>query len=477
MMCLLRQKEVRVKELTCESFQRLLSSLRIKLPLFDIPHLAIGEKIARFAIVQGGMGVGISLSGLASAVAGQGGVGVIAANGIGMIDAEYFADGRAANLRALRSEIRKARAHAEGMIGVNIMVALEDYQALLQTAIEERVDMVFLGAGLPIKHMPVTQLREAGVKVVPIVSTARAASLIFSMWKRMYKDVPDAVVVEGPKAGGHLGVAVEDLEDERFSLETAVPQVKEALAPYVQEFGKHIPIIAGGGIFTGEDLYGIMKLGADAVQMGTRFAATEECDADIRFKQAIVDCTEKDIGIIKSPVGLPGRAIINNFLASTTKEKRSFSCPWQCLAGCQAEASNYCISMALNQARRGNLKSGFVFVGSNAHRVSSIMPVSSLFSELRRQYAAAMFADKRHVLEPVAQWLAKIHGEYQATEQRLRELQASYRKAIGSITLSEQAESVRMELKRTSERLGQIRRGIEQRLEHLLSVPLAQSSR
>ena len=151
MMCLLRQKEVRVKELTCESFQRLLSSLRIKLPLFDIPHLAIGEKIARFAIVQGGMGVGISLSGLASAVAGQGGVGVIAANGIGMIDAEYFADGRAANLRALRSEIRKARAHAEGMIGVNIMVALEDLPSLVQTAIEEAGRHGFPRAGLPIK--------------------------------------------------------------------------------------------------------------------------------------------------------------------------------------------------------------------------------------------------------------------------------------------------------------------------------------
>lgn len=465
-----------MKELTFESFQRLLTSLRIKLHSLDIPHLSIGDKASRFAIVQGGMGVGISLSGLSSAVAGQGGIGVIAANGIGMIEPDYFADGRAANIRAMRSEIRKAKENSPGLIGVNIMVALEDYQALLQTAIEERVDMVFLGAGLPIKHMPVAQLRDAGVKVVPIVSTARAASLIFSMWKRMYHDVPDAVVVEGPKAGGHLGVALEDLEDERFSLETAVVQVKKVLASYVEEFNRPIPIIAGGGIFTGEDIYKIMKLGADAVQMGTRFAATEECDADIRFKRAIVDCSKEDIGIIKSPVGLPGRAIINEFLTSTTKEKRKFSCPWQCLSGCQAEDSNYCISVALNQARRGNLNSGFVFVGSNAHRVSSIMSVSALFSELRQQYAAALFADKKHVFEPVAEWVAKLRTEYVATEQRARQLRQSYHNAVQNITLSDQADAIRTELRHASERLGQIRSGIEERLGKLLNTPVHHGS-
>ena len=465
-----------MKDLTFESFHRLLASLRISLSSFDIPRLTIGNSSARFAVVQGGMGVGISLSSLASAVATEGWIGVIAANGIGMIDPDYFKNGRAANIRALRNEIRNARSKGNGIVGVNIMVALEDYQELLQTAIEERVDMVFLGAGLPIKHMPVKQLREASVKVVPIVSTARAAKLIFSMWKRMYHDVPDAVVVEGPKAGGHLGVEVEDLDDERFALETTVPQVKEALAPYIEEFNRPIPIIAGGGIFTGKDIYRIMKLGADAVQMGTRFAATEECDADIRFKQAIVDCTKEDIGIIKSPVGLPGRAIINDFLTSTTKEKRKFSCPWQCLAGCQAEASNYCISMALNQARRGNLNSGFVFVGSNAHRVSSIQSVSSLFGELRTQYAAALFADKRHLLEPVAEWVAKLKNEYLTTEQQVKKLKESYRRAIEGITLSDQVDSIRMELRRTSERLTLIRRGVEERVGKLVNTLSPQSS-
>jgi nitronate monooxygenase len=467
--CLNRQKEDVVKELTFESFQRLLHSLKIKLPSFDIPPLTIGNITSRLSIVQGGMGVGISLSSLASAVAGQGGIGVIAANGIGMIDPDYFSDGRGANVRALRSEIKKARAKGSGVIGVNIMVALEDYQALLEVAIDERVDMVFLGAGLPIKHMPVEKLRNAGVKVVPIVSTARAASLIFSMWNRMYQDVPDAVVVEGPKAGGHLGVAVEDLEDDRFSLETAVPQVKEALAPYVQQFDRSIPIIAGGGIFTGEDIYNIMKLGADAVQMGTRFAATEECDAEIRFKQAIVDCSQKDIGIIKSPVGLPGRAIINDFLTSTTVKKRKFSCPWKCLSGCQAENSNYCISMALNQARKGDLAHGFVFIGSNGYRVASIMTVSSLLSELRQQYAAALFTDKRHVLEAVIGWVANRKNEYVAAEQRLKELH----KYIEHFSLSDQVDTVRAELKHTNDRLKQIRASIEKRLEKLLNTGLS----
>ena len=458
-----------MKELTYENFQRLVTSFKIKFPSFDIPRLTIGNKSAQIAIVQGGMGVGISLSSLSSAVANQGGIGVIAANGIGMIEPNYFKDGRTANIRAMRNEIRKAKAKSPGIIGVNIMVALQDFQSLLQTAIEEKVDMVFLGAGLPIKNIPVAQLREADVQIVPIVSSARAASLIFSMWKRVYNDVPDAVVVEGPKAGGHLGIAQKDLEDEQFSLEMMVPQVKETLSAYVEEFNKPIPIIAGGGIFSGEDIYKIMKLGADAVQMGTRFAATNECDANIQFKEAIVACTQEDIGIIKSPVGLPGRAIVNEFLTSTTKEKRKFSCPWQCLAGCQAEASNYCISVALNNARKGNLKSGFVFVGSNAYKISSITSVTELFQELRQQYAAAFFADKKPLFITLAGWINKLKDEYRATEQRVRELKDSYLHALGTVVQSHWGATLKEELKTKNEQLEQIRQNIAEKLHTLFS--------
>ncbi|NCB01548.1 MAG: nitronate monooxygenase [Spirochaetia bacterium] len=424
-----------------------------------MPKLIIRSKTAEVPIIQGGMGVGISLSSLSSAVAGNGGVGVIAANGIGMIDPNYFKDGRAANIRSFRKEIREARRKTSGVIGVNIMVALEDFQELLQTAIEERVDMVFLGAGLPIKNLPVTQMREADVQIIPIVSSSRAATLIFSMWKKLYGDVPDAVVVEGPKAGGHLGFKEEELDGEAFSLETVIPQVVSSLKVFEKEFNRSIPVIAAGGIFTGDDIYQVMKLGASGVQMGTRFAATDECDADIRFKEAIVACNREDIGIIKSPVGMPGRAIINNFLTDRTIKKYEFNCPWQCLAGCHRDEANYCISLALNNARKGNLKHGFVFVGSNAYRVNSIVPVKELMSELKEEYMASLFADKKKFVTDVAEIISSLKDEYKTAEIRFGELKGSYMKALTHATdnLSEPINRLKKEMDKVNEKLLEIK--------------------
>lgn len=433
-----------------------------------MPRLSIGSKKTAMPIVQGGMGVAVSLSSLSSAVSNQGGIGVIAANGIGMIEPNYFKDGRAANIRALRSEIRKAKASSSGPIGVNIMVALEDFHQLLDTAIEEHADIIFMGAGLPIKNLPVKKMREADVQAVPIVSSARAANLIFSMWKRIYNDVPDAVVVEGPKAGGHLGVPEKELDDEAYALETVIPQVKKLITSYETEFGKSIPVIAAGGIFTGTDIFEIMKLGADAVQMGTRFAATEECDADGGFKQAIVDASPQDIGIIKSPVGLPGRAIINTFLTSTTEKKRNFKCPWQCLAGCRAEESNYCISVALNNARKGNLNSGFVFVGTNAYRVTSIQTVASLVKELAHEYAAAVFAERPKIFSDAADMIERLKQEYQAAEKRVRELKESYATAV----INERIESIKQEIANVNTRLGSLQRAMSQKLNETYSKAL-----
>jgi nitronate monooxygenase len=457
-----------VKEWTFERFQGLLSSLKFRLPSIDMPRLTIGSKHVEMPIVQGGMGVAVSLSSLSSAVSNQGGIGVIAANGIGMIERDYFKDGRAANIRALRSEIRKARANTSGPIGVNIMVALEDFHQLLDAAIEEKADIIFMGAGLPIKNLPVTKMREADVQAVPIVSSARAANLIFSMWKRIYNDVPDAVVVEGPKAGGHLGVPEKELDDEAYALETVIPQVKDLISTYESDFGKTIPVIAAGGIFTGTDIFEIMKLGADAVQMGTRFAATEECDADIRFKQAIVDASAEDIGIIKSPVGLPGRAIINTFLTSTTAEKRNFTCPWQCLAGCRAEESNYCISVALNNARKGNLNSGFVFVGTNAYRVASIQSVASLMKELAQEYAAAVFAERPKIFSDAADMIERLKQEYQSAEKRVRELKETYATAV----MNERIESLKQEIAKANARLGSLQKTMSEKLNDTYSRAL-----
>lgn len=356
----------------------------------NMPELTIGDTTASVPIIQGGMGVGISLSGLASAVANEGGIGVIAANAIGMIEPDYYSNGKEANLRALRNEIRRARSLSKGAIGVNLMVAVNDFNELLQVVIEERADFVFLGAGLPIKGIPVKELRAAGVKVVPIVSSARAARLIFKSWEKNYADYPDAVVVEGPKAGGHLGFKQEQIDDPAFSLENIIPEVVSVMKEYEVSAGKHLPVIAAGGIFSGQDIYNFIKLGAKGVQMATRFVATHECDADIRFKEAYVNSKEEEIVIIKSPVGMPGRAIKNQFLDDVeTGKSPKIRCPWRCLESCEALKAKYCISEALNNARKGELSGGFAFSGINAWRVKSITSVKELMAGLKAEFEAA----------------------------------------------------------------------------------------
>jgi nitronate monooxygenase len=357
----------------------------------QMPALTIGDSVARIPIIQGGMGVGISLSGLASAVANEGGIGVIAANSIGMLDPEYYATHKDANVLALRKEIRKAREKTSGLLGVNIMVAVFDFHALVQVAIEEKVDMIFLGAGLPIKGIPVPELRAAGVKVVPIVSSARAAALIFGSWLKRYNDIPDAVVVEGPKAGGHLGFKTEHIHDPEYALERILPGIVAEVNSFAKAAGRNIPVIAAGGVFTGSDIFELFKLGASGVQMGTRFVATYECDADVKFKESYVTCKEPDIEIIKSPVGMPGRAIMNKFLSDLSNGKKiGIKCAWRCLESCDIKSAPYCISLALDNARRGILEHGFAFCGSNAFRINKIVSVKELLQELKEQYQTAI---------------------------------------------------------------------------------------
>ncbi len=403
--------------------------------LFRMPKLTIGRRTVPLPIVQGGMGVGISLSGLASAVALRGGVGVIAANGIGMIEPDYFSDGRAANVRAMRSELRKARASTGGLIGVNIMVAANDFQQLLDVCVEERADALFLGAGLPIRNMPVARLRAAGVAVVPIVSSARAAEIIFKYWQKAYGDVPDAVVVEGPLAGGHLGFRVEDLETPEHRLEALVPQVVAALAPFAAAFARKIPVIAAGGIYTGEDILRFLRLGAQGVQMATRFVATDECDADRRFKEAYVACRPQDIAIIKSPVGMPGRAIRNRFLENAAAGVRNVKrCAWRCLEHCDIGRADYCISVALDNARRGLLDQGFAFCGANAHRVRSIVPVADLLDELKQEYEAAFIQELatlgEETLRAIEGRFAALRREYQQARKRFACLRSRAGQAV-----------------------------------------------
>ena len=302
-----------------------------------LPSLRIGELEIAKPIIQGGMGVGISLSSLASSVANEGGIGVIAANGIGLLEKDYYQDGQAANIRAFRKEIQRARSLTKGVLGVNIMVALEDYLTLLDVAIEENVDIVFHGAGLPIKNLPIEKIRKHNIKVAPIVSSARAITMIATMWKRIYNDLPDCFVLEGPLAGGHLGFSEEQINDPSFKLENLTAQcVKELKA-----LEKEIPLIVAGGIYNGSDIHRFLKLGAQGVQMGTRFVATKECDASDAFKEAYLKAKKSDIGLINSPVGLLGRAIKNTFLFDAEAGKRpSFKCGWKCLASCKAEEAH-----------------------------------------------------------------------------------------------------------------------------------------
>ena len=356
-----------------------------------IPSLRIGELQAKIPIVQGGMSVGISLSGLASAVANEGGIGVIGAAGIGMLEPDFSTNFKEANKRALRKEIRKARKMTKGIIGVNLMVALSDFDELLLVAIEEGVDLVFLGAGLPLK-VPFDGLKKASTKVVPIVSSARAASIIFRYWTKRYNHVPDAVVVEGPLAGGHLGFKKEQINDPNYSLEKIVKEVISVIKVFEEQFNKKIPVIAAGGIYSGTDIYRFIRMGASGVQMATRFVATHECDADIKFKEAYINCRKEDLIIIDSPVGLPGRAIRNKFLDEVSSGVRKpFKCPWKCLKTCDFKKTPYCIALALTNAKRGNLDEGFAFAGANAYKVDKIVSVKELIETLLMEYEKAAF--------------------------------------------------------------------------------------
>ena len=360
--------------------------------LEKMPTLRIGALEADVPIVQGAMGVGISLSELASAVANAGGIGVIATPGIGQFEPDWDTDAKAANERALRKEIRKAKAKTSGLIGVNVMVALSDYDNLIQSSVDEGVNVLFLGAGLPLalpNTLPLDGLGELATKFVPIISSGRAAKLVLRAWQKRYNHVPDAVVVEGPLAGGHLGFKKEQIGDPAYTLEEILPDVIAVVKPFEEQFNKSIPVIAAGGIYTGADIHRFLESGAQGVQMGTRFVATHECDASMEFKQAYLNCKKEDIVIINSPVGLPGRAIQGSFLKRVSQGAReTFKCSWKCLKSCNFKNVPYCIALALTNAKKGNLEEGFAFAGANACRVDRIVSVEELVETLAEEYMA-----------------------------------------------------------------------------------------
>lgn len=354
----------------------------------EIPKLKIGSITADIPILQGGMGVRVSLSSLAAAVANTGGIGTIASVGLGDITATSE-DFEKVSRESLVEEIRKAKSLTDGHLAVNVMGALSNADDMVKAAVREGIKIIIFGAGLPMK-LP-NLVPDPSVNLLPIVSSARVARLILQSWDKRHARIPDALILEGPLAGGHLGFSMEQLQEpEKYSLEILLPEVLETIKPFEDKYGKKIPVITAGGIFTGKDIARMLSIGASGVQMATRFVCTDECGVSQEFKQAYLDATEEDIIIIKSPVGMPGRAIHNKFLKDIEiKGKLKVTCPYRCLTLCKVSEAKYCIALALLNSYFGDVDHGLIFCGQNAYRINEIVKVKDLIAELLRELEAA----------------------------------------------------------------------------------------
>ena len=357
-----------------------------------IPRLQIGKFTAEIPIVQGGMGVRISLSSLAAAVANEGGIGTISSIGLGEIKASKE-DYERISREALIDEIHKAQRMTTGHLAVNVMSVLSNAYDLVKTSVQEGIKFIVMGAGLPLKLPRIVE--DTDVNLVPIISSPRAASLILKTWDKRYQRTADAFILEGPLAGGHLGFSREQLEHiEDYSLEKLLPGVLQAIKLFEDKYGKKIPIIVAGGIFDGRDIARMLSLGASGVQMGTRFVCTDECNVSPKFKQAYLDAKEKDVVIIKSPVGMLGRAIKNRFLKSLeNNEKLKIKCRYKCLSACHVIKARYCIAKALFNSYLGDNDNGLIFCGKNVFRIDKITSVKELFKELIDELSTAMSAE------------------------------------------------------------------------------------
>lgn len=369
--------------------------------------LVIGDLKIEKPVIQGGMGVGISLHRLAGAVAKAGGMGLISTAQIGFREPDFKTNFVEANLRAIRNEFKKAREIApEGAIGFNIMVATKHYDMWVKEAVKAGADAIISGAGLPVSlpeyaEAAYEEMKAMGkkflrrTKLAPIVSTAKAAMVICKMWDRKYHRVPDFVVVEGPLAGGHLGFSKEQLTQygadsadvektyDQAAYDEEVKAIMKVVKGYEEKYDTHIPVVTAGGIYTHEDVKHQFELGAEGVQVATRFVTTRECDAPDAYKQTYIEASKEDIVITQSPVGMPGRAILNPFLKKIKEGERSAikSC-FQCLEHCDIKTIPYCITRALVNAAEGDEDAALLFCGSNAFRSDRIETVEEVMNAL-----------------------------------------------------------------------------------------------
>lgn len=351
-------------------------------------ELKIGNKTARIPIIQGGMGVGVSRSSLAGAVAKEGGVGIISTAQIGYDEPDFVNNHKEANNRAIEKHVKLAKAQAEGgLVGVNVMVALKDYEEHVKVAAKAGADVVICGAGLPVTLPGL--LEGTDTKFAPIVSSEKALKILFKMWDKKYNKTADFVVIEGPKAGGHLGFSPEQINEDTngtLNYDAEIKKIIESVRQQEEKYNENIPVIVAGGIFDASDAAHASSLGADGVQVASRFVATKECDADIRYKEAYVNAKEENIRIIKSPVGMPGRALQNTFL----KEAEEGNCKVErclgCLAKCNPAEIPYCITDALIRAVSGDIEHGLIFCGANVGKITEITTVSDIMEDLKQGF-------------------------------------------------------------------------------------------
>lgn len=345
--------------------------------------MKIGNLEVRKPLIQGGMGVGISLGGLAGAVASEGGVGIISSAQIGFREPDFESNTKEANLRALGKELKRAREIApDGVIGFNIMVALKFYEEYVRAAVAAGADLIISGAGLP-TELPAL-VKGSQTKIAPIVSTGKSAKVILKYWDKKYKRTADMVVIEGPKAGGHLGFDEEQLE--KFDDASYAEEIKAIITvvkEYEAKYGVEIPVAAAGGIDSADDVQRVFALGVDAVQVASRFVTTEECDADIKYKQSYLNASDEDIVIVKSPVGMPGRAIRNPFMERVMAgEKQTPEKCLGCLRKCNPAEIPYCITEALVNAAKGDVDNALLFCGAYAYRTKRIETVKEVIDSL-----------------------------------------------------------------------------------------------
>lgn len=345
--------------------------------------IVFGSKEMTIPIIQGGMGVGVSLSSLAGAVMKEGGMGVISAAHTGYRKENFWKQPLEANKEAIKEEIQKAKelSRGHGICGVNVMVASERYEEYVQAAIDGGAAAIISGAGMPMNLPSVAGSDQ--VLLAPIISSARAAKLILKSWDRHYHRCPDFIVIEGSLAGGHLGFKKEDLMSGNVqTLEEILPEVLDVVKPYAQQYHKDVPVFVAGGIYSHEDIVRFQDLGAAGVQMATRFIATYECDAHQSFKDKIINSTKEDISLVHSPAGLPGRAVLTEFMKKTACGRIPSTHCIKCMKPCVPATTPYCISEALIHAVAGDVEQGLVFAGASAWRIDSMMSVHDLIKEL-----------------------------------------------------------------------------------------------